>query len=387
MNAETGAILYEKEAHKASYPASITKVATALYALEKMGHNLDCEVVAHPELLATVHPHEKQAAKPYSLEVGGSHIGLLPGERLSLRALLYGLLVSSGNDAANVIAKHVAGDLDAFIQDINLFLREKGCKETLFLNPHGLHHCDHQTTAYDMALITKEALKHSLFRNIVKTVKVTRPKSNKQGQNFLIQTNKLLKPGQYYYPKAIGVKTGHTKDAGYTLVAAAEHNNRTLIAVVLGATDMNMRYRDAIKLFETAFAEEKIARKVFSKAHDHFQRAVPGASGELVAELQDDFYLSYYPAEEPQVQSRICWDEASLPIRAGDIVGHVELISEKGVVVGVENLVATGDLDMTLWTSFVSGLKTHRKLIILMLLLGNIVAFLVYFFKKSKKVI
>jgi D-alanyl-D-alanine carboxypeptidase (penicillin-binding protein 5/6) len=391
MNAETGAVLFEKEAHKPTYPASITKIATALYVLEKMSHKLDCEFVAHPELLVTMHAHEKNdsnpLAKPYSLEVDGTHMGLVPNERLPLKVLLYGLMLISGNDAANVIAKHISGDIGKFVDEINLFIKEKGCKETFFMNPHGLQHYDHQTTAYDMALLTKEALKCSLFRDIVKEVNVTRPRTNKQGPRSMVQFNKLLRPGPFYYPKAIGVKTGHTKAAGYTLVAAATHEGRTLIAVSLGATDRNTRYRDTIKLFDAAFAEKKITRKVFSKAHDHFQRTVPGASGELVAELQNDFYLSYYPAEEPQVQSRIVWDQVTLPIRPGDVVGRVELVSERGVVVGVENLVAIGDVDMTLWASVASGLHAHRKMIILMLLFGNIVAFLVYFFKKSKKAV
>lgn len=391
MNADTGAILFEKEAHQPCYPASITKIATALYALEKKGQSLDEKATAVHDCLVTVSSQIKLGSlknhPPYRLESGGSNIGIRVGEVLPLRALLYGLLLSSGNDAANVIAHHISGGVDSFISELNQFLYAKGIRETLFLNPHGLHHPDHQTTAYDMALITKQALKHSFFREIVKTVRYERPHTNKQSQSYLVQTNKLLKPGQHYYPKAIGVKTGFTSEAGYTLVAAAEHEGRTLIAVLLNCPDLNYRYRDAIKLFETAFAEQPIVRTLFAKTDDHFTLEVKGGKSPLEGILREDLKITYFPAEEPHFKTRLCWNDLRLPILQGQEVGRLELMTDKGTILEAKPLYASRNVDKTVWKTFADGCVRFRTPLILLFLSLNVLAGLLYFLKKPKKII
>src|SRR3989304_627075 len=138
INADTGAPLFEKNAHLPCYPASITKVATALYTLEKKSSYLDEVVTAPLDAIATVSPvARRQSGKPpaYRLEFGGTHIGIKAGEELSLRVLLYGLMLPSGNDAANVISHHVSGSIPTFMEEMNSFIRAKGCNETVFYTP------------------------------------------------------------------------------------------------------------------------------------------------------------------------------------------------------------------------------------------------------------
>jgi D-alanyl-D-alanine carboxypeptidase (penicillin-binding protein 5/6) len=388
INAKTGAILFEKNAHQSSYPASITKVATALYFLEKKGSALDEIATAYPECLKTVAYALKFApdVPPYCLEPDGTHMNIRSGENLALKTLFYGLLLASGNDAANVLAKHISGDIPTFIQDLNLYLQAKGFKETLFLNPHGLHHPDHMTTAYDMAFITKEALKYPFFREVVKTVRCTRPQTNKQPQSILTQGNRLVRPGQHYYSKALGVKTGHTLKAGFTLVGAAAHEERELIAVLLGCQDAPHRYQDAIRLFEAAFAQKPVERKLFAKGHDTFTCTLPGAKTALEAALSEDLIVTFFPAEEVAFKAKLVWDNTALPIPQGGVVGRLDLVTDEGKLLLSKPLLATYSVDKTLWKSWTDFARSHRNIILLTFLGLNVAAVLFYFLKKSQKV-
>ncbi len=329
INEETGAVLYEKNAYTPLYPASITKVITALYSLEKKGDALDEEVIASHDAVAAVHPYIRRSQQkehpPYRLEFGGSHIGLKAGEILTLRTLLYGLMLSSGNDAANVIAQYVSGSIPQFMNEVNAFVREKGCKDTIFFTPHGLPHPDHKTTAYDMAKLTRIALQYPVFRDMVKTVKFIRPQTNKQQESEFHQHNALLKPGKFYYPKATGVKTGYTTVGGYSLVASAQDENRKLIAVLLGYEQLQQRYKDATVLFEAAFNEPKVARTLFSKEFDLFSCPIKGGKRSLQAAIPTDLVLSYYPSEEPEFTTSIEWNALDLPIEPGKLVGQIRV--------------------------------------------------------------
>ncbi|MFA6914836.1 MAG: hypothetical protein WC222_00425 [Parachlamydiales bacterium] len=237
MNGHTGVILYEKEAHQRNHPASTTKIATAIFALLTAGDKMHEMIAADQDSVAWVSVKDKKQSNytlpAHWLEPGYSNIGLKKGEILSLQDLLYGLMLASGDDAANVIAKFIGGNVDQFMQGVNDYLKSFGCHNTHFTNPHGLYHPDHYTTAYDLALMTKEALKNKQFLELVKTVRYTRPKTNMQEASVWVQTNALLKPGKYFYPYALGIKTGYIQVAQNTFVAAAEKDNRLLIAVLL----------------------------------------------------------------------------------------------------------------------------------------------------------
>ncbi|MGC8839761.1 MAG: D-alanyl-D-alanine carboxypeptidase family protein, partial [Anaerolineae bacterium] len=219
----TGEVLWEKNAHQRRAVASTTKIMTALLTLERA--DLDGEVVVSP-------------AASYT---GGNMVGLAPGERLSVRDLLYGLLLNSGNDAATALAEHVAGSAEAFVDLMNARAQALGMADTHFVNPHGLDAEGHYSSAYDLWLLTREAMKNPVFRDIVATPVQT------LGPRTYVNLNLLLTA----YPGADGVKTGTSDWAGECLVASATRRGHRLIAVVLHSPD---RYGDARALLDWGFA-------------------------------------------------------------------------------------------------------------------------------------
>lgn len=348
MNADTGAILYEKNATVERYPASVLKIATCLYTLKETKNQLDPEIAAEQECLGAVSEDAKRRANysqpPYWLVFDATHMGIKRGEILSLKDLVYGMMVVSADDASNIIAMHVGGTIPRFMDNLNEYLRTLGCKNTLFLNPHGLHHPKQHTTAYDMALITREALKNPLFREIVSTIKYTRPKTNKQESTTLVQTNRLLRKGPFFYKSAIGVKTGYTSDSGHNLVAAAEKNGRTLIAVVLKNKDRSDKFKDAITLFDSAFAENKLRRTLVKDGPQPHTFYIPKA-GTLKTYLNEPITLDYYPSEEQPLKALLVWTPPQeLPIKKGQPVGEIQIVNDKGFLLKKQPLLADHDL-------------------------------------------
>lgn len=338
MNADTGAILYEKHAHVPSYPASITKVATALFILDHKKPSLEQMVTVVGDAVK-LKPLKKGDYPAYWDEADGTKMGILKGEIVSMESLLHGMMMVSGNDAANAMAASLAPSIPAFIEELNQYIRFIGCRNTQFMNPHGYHHPEHFTTAYDICLITRKALQIPKFREVVGKISYLCPKTNKQPARELRQSNSLLKPGKHYYPKAIGIKTGFHSHAMNNLIAAAEHEGRTLIAVILGCPDRKARYNDAIRLFEEAFAETKQTIRLFGPTHI-FTREIEGAKQPLNASPSADVTLTYYPAEEPVYKAYIQWDPLSLSIRKGQKVGEVLVKDEKGQLLASKPLYA-----------------------------------------------
>jgi len=361
MNADTGVILFEKNAHDLHFPASITKIATASYALKNNGDKLDEVITVEQEAVASISEEKKRKnnyeASSYLLVPGGTHIGLKKGEEMSLIDLLYGMMLASGNDAANVIAQHIGGTIPAFVDNLNVYLKEIGCKNTTFLNPHGLHHPKHQTTAFDMAMMAKEALKDPVFRKIVATVRYPRPKTNKQESTTLVQTNRLLKKGKYFYAKAIGVKTGQTSLAGSTLVAAAKNGDRTLIAVMLKCKEREDTLKDATALFDAAFNQTKVKKVLLRKGPQTFAIDVPGAKNGIATMIPEDLSIEYYPAEEPKVKSFLTWAAVTPPVKQGQPVGEVYLQTEDGTKLNSIPLLAQDNVDSTWLWSFKETFK------------------------------
>lgn len=357
MNADTGAILYEKNAHTERFPASITKVATALYALKVQGHAMDVPVAAEHESIATVTEEARRRSNyklpPFWLTTDGSHIGIKKGEILSFKDLIYGMMIASGNDAANVIAQHVGGTIPAFVEELNQYLKEIGCTNTTFCNPHGLHHPKHKTTAYEMAIITKEALHYPLFREIVKTARYTRPKTNKQDASTLIQTNKLLRNGKLFYSKAIGVKTGFHSDAGHTFVAAASHDGRTLIAVLMKTKEREDIFKDAKKMFEAAFSQTAVQRILLKKGPQRFALNLDGAAKTIQSYIKNDVCIDYYPAEEPKIKCTLSWDKITPPLFKDQRIGELRLSTEQGKQLQAIPLFAVNDVKET-WGFYLS---------------------------------
>jgi D-alanyl-D-alanine carboxypeptidase (penicillin-binding protein 5/6) len=205
INCETGRVLYEKNADARMLIASTTKIMTALIVLEK------CR------------PNEIVAIKPEYTGIEGSSSYLAAGESLTVRELLYCLLLQSGNDSAVALACHTAGSIDEFAKLMNDKASELGCVNSSFKNPHGLDEDGHYSCARDLAAITRAAMEHKLFRTIVAT------ESCSIGTRYLSNHNKLLS----MYSGCTGVKTGYTKAAGRSLVSSAEKHSERLIAVTL----------------------------------------------------------------------------------------------------------------------------------------------------------
>lgn len=244
MDAATGKVLFGKNQDMQFYPASITKVMTALLVLERCSLN---DTVTF------------SASATTNLESGAVSLGVSEGDQLTVEQCLYGLLLKSANEIGNGLAEHVAGSVSAFADLMNARARELGCKNTHFTNPHGLNDTAHKTTPYDMALIMRAALQNETFRKIDTTTSYEFPATKKSAAKTITMGHKMMYPtDSRYYEGIIGGKTGYTSKAGNTLVTGAQRNGVRLIAVVMKASGSH--YTDTIAMLDYGFANyEKLA--------------------------------------------------------------------------------------------------------------------------------
>jgi len=241
MDADTGQILFDKEMHAKRYPASITKIATVICGLER--GNLSDKIVMSEEAISSV-------------SRDSSHIALDYGEEITLEQASYAALLVSANDACNGIAEATGGTIENFVSIMNGTARNAGAKNTNFVNANGLRDENHYTTAYDMACITRYALKNEDFRKIFGTYKYTMPPNNKQPESRLfVNQHYMISDPALLYDGFIGGKTGWTTDAHYTLVTAAERDGKTLIAVVMKSPKNYDKYTDTAALLDYGFNE------------------------------------------------------------------------------------------------------------------------------------
>lgn len=239
MDAETGQILFEKNMHESLPPASITKILTALIAIEE--GQLEDQVLMSREAV-------------FSIPRGSSHIALDEGEVLPLSEALYAMMLVSANDAANGIAEHIGGTLPDFVKKMNDTAQELGAKNSYFLNPSGLDEEGHLTSAYDMALITRAAMALPEFNTIWGTPLREMPPTNKQSEiRYLHTQNRMMIKTSYYYEGVIGGKLGWTTQAQNTMVMAAQKGDRRLLCVLLKSQAPQEKYQDAQRLFDYGF--------------------------------------------------------------------------------------------------------------------------------------
>ncbi len=241
MDAASGQVLYEKNSQEKKYPASITKILTVLIALE---HNVDFN--------ATVTMSENAI---WGVERDSTLIGLDVGEQVTVKDLVYATMVKSANECAYALAEYVAGDIESFAKLMNERAADIGCKNTHFVTPNGLHDEDHYTTAYDMALITKEALKNETFREIAGTLNYTVPATNLTEETRpLWNGNKMINPAEpYYYEYCEGGKTGYTMKANNTLMTFAKKDGLELICVIMDCDGAKYAYSDSKALYNYCF--------------------------------------------------------------------------------------------------------------------------------------
>ena len=248
IDSATGKILYGKNENKKLYPASTTKILTAIIAIEHC--KLNEKITASYDAVM-------------SLPSGYSNAAIQPNETLEFKDLLDMFLIHSANEIGTIFAEHISGNVEDFAVLMNKKATELGCKNSNFTNPSGIHDENHYSTAYDMALITKYCMKNQTFRNTVAKPSCTIAATDKYEERYFRNTNDLLNASsQYYYKYAIGTKTGYTSQAKRCLIATSLKDNIELITVVLGtqSTTPDTRYLDTINLFEYGFKNYKIQR-------------------------------------------------------------------------------------------------------------------------------
>lgn len=303
MEQDSGRVIFEKDAYTQRRIASITKIMTALLAVESEKMN---ETITITDSITRVE---------------GSSIYLKPGEKIKLEDLVYGLMLRSGNDAAVAIAENVGGSLDGFVFLMNQKAEEIGMKNTHFANPHGLDdHEDHYSTAYDMALLTRYAMENDTYKKIAGTESYRSESSNDEWDRVWKNKNKLL-TGLYEY--TTGGKTGYTVRAKRTLVSTAEKDGQSYIAVTLNDPD---DWDDHINMFETAFKSYKKVQVLeegnIKAVKDKFYKNKVYLSSNVeypITEAETDSFEIKY--ELNKVKKEWKSDETVVP----DIVGEVKI--------------------------------------------------------------
>ena len=318
---DSGEILYEKNANAPMYPASTTKIMTALLALEHL--NLEDKITV---------PEDMGLAD-------GSAMYLLPGEVFTVRELLDGLLVKSANDAAVLLARTISGDIQSFATLMNQRAKDIGCTNTSFVNPNGLHDPSHTISAHDMALIAREAMKNATFRELVSQVNVTLDETPKTPEKryfrntnrFLWSTSKIIYNNEYIpikYEVVDGIKTGYTEEAGNCLVSSGEKNDIRVISVVFKASGYDV-YRDSRLLLDYGF--DNFEKKTLIKK-DTVLGSQPinySSQGSLEYGTNEDFVIPYLKASLPVYNTKIMLNDLKLPISKGDIVGKLVISNDK----------------------------------------------------------
>lgn len=243
IDAKTGMVLYQKNMDQQMFPASITKILTNYIALEKLGKD---------DLLTA------SATAIDNIDRASSHIWLDYGEQAPVIDLVYASIMQSANDASNVLAEAVGGTQEDFAKLMNEVAKNAGAKNSNFTNAHGLPDDAHVTTAYDMAMITRAALRNENFKEVFGQVRYDMAPTNKQKDTRVFSSaNEMIKNSKFKYDYATGGKTGWTEVAGYTMVNSATKDNMDLIGVVMGCDNADSRYEDMTKLFNYGFDNYK----------------------------------------------------------------------------------------------------------------------------------
>lgn len=349
IDAEYGDILYEKDARSKAYPASITKVMTALLVIEAIQRG---ELALDQMVVCSVTAHE-------GMSIYGSTQDIQPGESMSVKDLLYCLMLASANESANILAEAVSGDVETFVALMNRRAGELGCEGTHYTNTHGLHDDDHYTTAYDVALVFAKGMEYDLFRQLVSTASYQTAATERKGPREFYNTNALISRWyytDYFYDKAIGGKTGTTEEAGNCLVSAAKNGDEYLISVVLGAqvvtradgTKDRQQYSESRRLLQWGFSSFKrftiapgdapvAAVKVTLSQETDEVLVRPMGSIERTLPRDTD-------VEAIAQEVRLFTDTVEAPVKEGQLMGTLTLTYE-GEEYGVLDLVALNDVE------------------------------------------
>ena len=355
IDLNTGRAVYEQDADERVYPASLTKIMTCLLALEN-GNLSDVVTVS--------------ASALDDLDADSSVAGLQVGEQMTLENLLYCMMVVSGNDACNVIAEHIAGSVADFVRMMNQRAYELGCLNTHFSNPHGLHDESHYTTARDLSIITQAALKSENFRQIVDTYEYQLPDDNmRQNIPKLKTTNMLIYrslSNTLYYPRAHGIKTGYTSQAGRCVISEATGDGLDLLGIVCGAAttvldsgDLLMEnFTECARLFDYGFDNYSYL-PIMSPLYPVDQVKINNSAGaEAVAVAPEDeikvLLPNDYDPDKMVTDIQLNSESVDAPVREGDVLGSVT-VSYAGEILGQTKLLAITDVARSEFSSAAAG--------------------------------
>lgn len=329
MDASTGTILYEKNIHEALPPASVTKVMTMLLAMEALDSN-------------KITLEDKVVISERASSMGGTQLYVEPGEIKTVEDLMKGIAIRSANDATVAMAEHIAGTEDLFIEKMNTRAKELGMENTHFVNTNGLPAEGHVTSAYDIALMSKELLKHKevhrWLTTWMDTVEVGRKTTSVQE---LVNTNRLIRT----YKGITGIKTGSTSEAKYCLSASAARGSNTFIAVILAAPTSPVRFSEASKLLDYGFANFNTV-KIVEK--DGSLGTVPVEKGkelEVNVVANEDLNVLVKKGEEAKVKKEIILPQSvKAPIVKGEKIGEI-IVTIDGKEVSKTNIVCGDNVE------------------------------------------
>ena len=349
LDQNTGKIVYAKNEHEELYPASLTKIMTALLVLRAVDEGkltMDQSITASESAFETLHDD-------------GSSAGIKAGEILTVRQLLQCLLIVSANEAGTILAEAVSGSVSAFVEEMNAEAQALGCENTHFVNPTGLHDPQHYTSAWDLSLIATEALKYPDFLTICDSIKEIIPATNLSSERVLRTTNYLLDTWRalgYRYRNAHGIKTGSTSDAGYCLVSSAEKGELRFLSVVMGCE----RVVDASgKADVKSFSETK---RLFEWGFENFSYKTVQSVNDMLASIpvtlsQETNSVVLHPAEDvvvplPNALSaddlkrviRFERQSVEAPVQAGEVLAEA-VLSYGDTEYAAIPLVALNDID------------------------------------------
>lgn len=368
-------ILYDKNAHEKLYPASTTKIMTAILAIEN--GNMKDMVKVDDEIIALTE---------------GAHIALDYDEVVRFEDLLNAMLIASGNDAALALGKHVAGSVDGFVKMMNDKAKELGAKNTHFVNPNGLHDDNHYSTAYDLSLIARYAMENETFREIVtKSSYVIGPTNKKTESRYLYNTNKFLYGNEKMnldgkimpieYEGVSGIKTGTTSRAKSCLVSFANRSGRNLLTVVLKSSHTGV-YADTTKLFNHGFND--FQRTIIGRANE-FVDNIDIENGELPyvsAILDKNLFYSLNRDSKSKVEKVVTIGKGiKAPIAKGDVLGKAEYYLD-GTLIGQLDIVSTLDVAALPPLTFAGVLLDKWYLFVFAFL---ILFRIIYLYNKSRK--
>ena len=327
IEASTGEIIFEKNAHEKLPPASMTKMMSMLLIME----NIEKGNLKWDEMVT---------ASPYASSMGGSQIFLEPGEKMSVEDLLKGIAIGSGNDATVTLAERIATTEDNFVSMMNEKAKELGLKNTNFKNATGLDSENHYSSAYDMAMIAKELVKHEKILEFT-SIYEDYLREDTDNSFWLVNTNRLVR----FYQGVDGLKTGFTQEAGYCLTATAKKDNMRLITVVMNEPDSNTRNNETSTMLDYGFNSYSID-SVFTKDSSLGRVKVElGNKKEVeVVPVKDINILNNKNNDKRVVDYKINLNNIKAPVKVGDKVGSI-IISENNKKIMEVDLTVKENID------------------------------------------